>query len=570
MQLPQEALLGDRWQLLSPIGEGAMGEVWHGRHAQLGHDVAIKLMKQEAAQDQNLVARFRREARIAAQLRSKYIVRVEDYGTSRDGRPYLVMEFLRGQTLAAVLERTPRPDRAFVARVVQHIAAACDVAHPAGIVHRDLKPENCFVVQDDDGAALVKVLDFGVAKITDNVFVTQNGVVTGSHALLGTPVYMSPEQARGEPNLDGRSDLWSLSVIAYEMLTGRIPFDVGSLAQVLYAVLAGPIAPPSTLDATIPRAVDGWAARALNRDRAQRFSSGRELSAALAQALGLARVTPNSLPWAANAGPVAIDRTHVATGADQHASGSYAPYTPTQSDAHRPVAMSQAPLHMPSAAPAPNEALTWSGAGGGAPLVQPAFSTSMTPPVPLPAVVVPVAHASHYPSAYATQAQPYAPAVNRRRLHGMGFVFLAVGALSAAALGSVVRARRAAAREPATSAFVQEPAALNSGAIGTRGAPSAEQRPAPQIAPRATPSQIAPPQPNAAQTGSSHTARPQVAHTNSSANANANANANVSPDAHAARSAGATGTSAVGAAAQQAAGTTPRANPQGERSFDSL
>jgi hypothetical protein len=152
----------------------------------------------------------------------------------------------------------------------------------------------------------------------------------------------------------------------------------------------------------------------------------------------------------------------------------------------------------------------------------------------------------------------------------MGFVFLAVGALSAAALGSVVRARRAAAREPAASAFVQEPAALNSGAIGSRGAPSAEQRPAPQIAPRATPSQIAPPQPNAAQTGSSHTARPQVAHTNSSAvAAHANANANANPDAHAARNAGATGTSAVGAGAQQA-GTTPRANPQGERSFDSL
>jgi serine/threonine protein kinase len=568
MQLPQEALLGDRWQLLSPIGEGAMGEVWHGRHAQLGHDVAIKLMKQEAAQDQNLVARFRREARIAAQLRSKYIVRVEDYGTSRDGRPYLVMEFLRGQTLAAVLERTPRPDRAFVARVVQHIAAACDVAHPAGIVHRDLKPENCFVVQDDDGAALVKVLDFGVAKITDNVFVTQNGVVTGSHALLGTPVYMSPEQARGEPNLDGRSDLWSLSVIAYEMLTGRIPFDVGSLAQVLYAVLAGPIAPPSTLDATIPRAVDGWAARALNRDRAQRFSSGRELSAALAQALGLARVTPSSVPWAANAGPVAIDRTHVATGADQHASGSYAPYTPTHSDAHRPIAMSQAPLHMPSAAPAPNEALTWSGAGGGAPLVQPAFSTSMTPPVPLPAVVVPAPHASHYPSAYATQAQPYAPAVNRRRLHGMGFVFLAVGALSAAALGSVVRARRAAAREPATSAFVQEqPAAIGNRGNGNGVATSTEQRPAQQIAPRVT--QPLPSQPPTSQPGSSHTARPQVAHTNSSAVA-AHANANVNPDAHAARSAGATGTTGVGAAAQQAAGTTPRANPQGERSFDSL
>lgn len=207
MQRPPEALLGDRWQLITPLGEGAMGEVWHGRHGQLGHDVAVKLMKPDAAQDQNLVARFRREARIAAQLRSKHIVRVEDFGVASDGRPYLVMEFLRGETLSSVLDQTPRPERAFVARVVQHIAAACDTAHAAGIVHRDLKPENCFVVRDEDGSHLVKVLDFGVAKVTDNVFVTQSGVVTGSHALLGTPVYMSPEQARGEPNLDGRSPL---------------------------------------------------------------------------------------------------------------------------------------------------------------------------------------------------------------------------------------------------------------------------------------------------------------------------------------------------------------------------
>jgi serine/threonine-protein kinase len=440
-----------------------MGEVWHGRHAQLGHDVAIKLMKHEAAQDQNLVARFRREARIAAQLRSKYIVRVEDYGTSSDGRPYLVMEFLRGQTLASVLEKTPKPDRAFVARVVQHIAAACDVAHPAGIVHRDLKPENCFVVRDDDGSALVKVLDFGVAKVTDNVFVTQSGVVTGSHALLGTPVYMSPEQARGEPNIDGRSDLWSISVIAYEMLTGRIPFDVGSLAQVLYAVLAGTIPPPSSMDPTLPRSVDGWAQRALNRDRAQRFSNGRELAAALAQSLGLTRGTPHELHWAPSSGPVAIDRTHIATDAEQAGASRHYPPVSHAPPPYGSPTPSYAPLHMPSAAPAPSEALTWSGAGAGAPLVQPSFNGVSTPPAPLPAVVVPNAHAMAYATnaqgnPHATLAPAYAQTVNRRRLHGMGFVFLAVGVLSAAALGSVVHARRTASRSQESPMVTPMPA----------------------------------------------------------------------------------------------------------------
>lgn len=559
-----------------------MGEVWHGRHAQLGHDVAIKLMKQDAAQDQNLVGRFRREARIAAQLRSKYIVRVEDYGTTSDGRPYLVMEFLRGQTLAALLQKTPRPDRAFVARVVQHIASACDVAHPAGIVHRDLKPENCFVVQDDDGSPLVKVLDFGVAKVTDNVFVTQSGVVTGSHALLGTPVYMSPEQARGEPNIDGRSDLWSLAVITYEMLTGRIPFDVGSLAQVLYAVLAGAIPPPSTMDPMLPRAVDAWAHRALNRDRAQRFSTGRELSAALAQSLGLARVTPAELQWSASPSSIGTDRTVAVTASESH-------YPPSMS-APPAGPMSYAPLHMPTAAPAPNEALTWSGAGGGAPLVH--------APMPLPAAAIPVAHPSMYPPGYpahpgvtahpayatqphagthAAQVVALAPAVNRRRLHGMGFVFLAVGVLSAAALGSVVRSRRAHPQEPSGAQSAAQPVVRIDPPVALTGAPSAStQRPnatneidPPRVAAQTRPTNAAhvtnanvPSTAISAQgNGTSPTqtavaratgSGAQAAHTHSTGAANASGNATTTP---------ATTTSAGGA---------QRAPAQGERSFDQL
>ncbi|MBL8680105.1 MAG: protein kinase [Myxococcales bacterium] len=474
MQRPPEALLGDRWQLLSPIGEGAMGEVWHGRHAQLGHDVAIKLMKPEAAQDQNLVARFRREARIAAQLRSKYIVRVEDYGATSDGRPYLVMEFLRGQTLASALESNARPDRSFVARAVQHIAAACDIAHSAGIVHRDLKPENCFVVKDDDGSPLVKVLDFGVAKITDNVFVTQNGALTGAHALLGTPVYMSPEQARGEPNLDGRSDLWSLGVIAYEMLTGRIPFDVGTLAQVLYAVLAGPIPAPSSLDPTLPPSLDAWTLRALSRDRAQRFATGKELAQALAQALGLARITPAELAFVGGHSSPSIEHS-------QSAYPSVVPSVRPPAAPQSPYA-SNAPLHMPSAAPAAPEALTWSGAGGGAPLVQamPHVSSYPTPAQPVPPVVIPSAHPSVYPhpaTHHGTQA--FAPAINRRRMHGMGFVFLAIGALSAAALGSVVRSRRAAAHQHTPPVVAPQPLPIAPTPLAPAGAQQGAQRATP-------------------------------------------------------------------------------------------
>ncbi|MEI8257746.1 MAG: protein kinase, partial [Deltaproteobacteria bacterium] len=293
-------ILADRWQLVEFLGQGAMGEVWRGRHAMLGHDAAIKLMREDAATDVELVQRFKREARIAAQLRHRNLVRVEDFGTGDDGRPFLVMELLRGESLGAFMERTGRVDRATAARVALHIAAACDTAHAAGIVHRDLKPDNCFVVTDDDGSPLVKVLDFGIAKVTDGIFKTSSGALTGLHAVLGTPMYMSPEQARGQADLDGRSDLWSLGIIVYEMLTGRLPYTAVNITQLLYAVLSAPIPPPSLFDPMLGHGIDAWFARALDRDRTHRFQSGREMVMALRSVLGVpvgpAGLTPPSLP----------------------------------------------------------------------------------------------------------------------------------------------------------------------------------------------------------------------------------------------------------------------------------
>lgn len=486
MQLPADPILSDRWRLLSPIGEGAMGEVWHGRHEQLGHDVAVKIMKSEAAQDDNLVARFRREARIAAQMRSKHIVRVEDFGVTRDGRPFLVMEFLRGQTLASVLEKQHRPDRLFVLKAVQHIATACDIAHPAGIVHRDLKPENCFVVADDDGEPLVKVLDFGIAKVTDNVFVTMNGVVTGSHALLGTPVYMSPEQARGEPEIDGRSDLWSLGVITYEMLMGKIPFEVGSLAQVLFAVLTGPIPPPSKVDPTFTPAMDAWVSRALSRDKSQRFSTGKELASALAAALGYARVTPSGGGWAsvppavAPSGYPLSDTPSSPSGgyvagntalAPASQSAKYPAQSATPSISQVRTAEMPAHSHLPSAASNIDpSALTWSGNGGGGvlypPLSQPPMSytpppaqipqspqmgasagqVSMVPQIPI-GTMGPHQTYAPYLGAHA-QTMPGTSAANgattskKRRIHPMGVIFLVVGVGGAVALATVVAKHR--------------------------------------------------------------------------------------------------------------------------------
>ena len=280
-------ILSDRWQLLDRIGEGAMGEVWRGRHVVLGHQVAIKLMRREAANDPQLAARFRREARIAAQLRHRCLVRVEDFGATSDGRPFLVMEYLHGESLGAMLRREPKPPHANVVTIVQDVSSACDMAHGAGIVHRDLKPDNCFVVKDDDGKLHVKVLDFGVAKVVDGMFITASGVITSTHSLMGTPMYMSPEQARGEPDLDGRSDLWSLGVITFEMLTGRLPYKAASISQLIFSVLAAPLPMPSSVEPSLSAQVDAWFSCAVNRDRAGRFQSGRQFATALANALGV-------------------------------------------------------------------------------------------------------------------------------------------------------------------------------------------------------------------------------------------------------------------------------------------
>ncbi len=296
-------ILSDRWELLERLGEGAMGEVWRGRHVVLGHFVAVKIMKPAGEGESDLVARFVREGRIAARLRCPYIVRVDDFGTLPDGRPYMVMELLDGQPVSARLGSPNEPPNYGLAlRVAHDVGVACDVAHAAGIVHRDLKPENCFLVMGEGGNLVVKVLDFGIAKVTDSLLVSSAGVATAAHALIGTPAFMSPEQARGDRDLDGRSDLYSLGVMIYEVLTLRLPYDAPGLTQLLFAVLNGRYVPPSAARAGLPRSFDAWVARALALDRGARFQSGKELSDALVAALesrtgvGLRETLPATQP----------------------------------------------------------------------------------------------------------------------------------------------------------------------------------------------------------------------------------------------------------------------------------
>jgi serine/threonine-protein kinase len=214
------------------------------------------------------------------------VVHVYDHGTW-NRTPFIAMEFLRGESLAVRLETQGRLDYARTQRLIAHAARALTRAHAIGVVHRDLKPENILFVQDDDGET-AKLLDFGVAKWT-NEWAVNN--LTKAGLLVGTPLYMSPEQARGTKEIDGRSDLWSLAVIAYQCLTGDLPFISDGLGELLGKIMFDPIPVPSQVLPTLPPEVDAWWLKAAARNPASRFQTAKELSDALAVALNLERPT---------------------------------------------------------------------------------------------------------------------------------------------------------------------------------------------------------------------------------------------------------------------------------------
>jgi serine/threonine-protein kinase len=257
-----------------------MGSVWVARHLQLDIDVAVKVMVPEYATSDEARLRFEREARASARLRSPYVAHVYDYGDEQ-GTLFLVMELLHGEDLSARLRRVGRLTPAEAAGLVDQICKALECAHEAKLVHRDLKPANIFLTRHgrDD---LVKVLDFGIAKVMD---LGPASAITRTGELLGTPYYMSPEQVRRSRDVDPRSDLWSLGVIVYECLTGRLPFVSPEIGELLVAILTENIPPASQIVPEIGPEVERFLARALARNVAQRFQSARELAEAFAAAV---------------------------------------------------------------------------------------------------------------------------------------------------------------------------------------------------------------------------------------------------------------------------------------------
>lgn len=264
------AAIGPGYEIQRLLGRGGMGSVYLARETALDRLVAVKVLPPEVAGDPDTRERFRREARTAARLTHPHIVPLHAFGEG-DGLLWFVMGYVAGETLAAKLERTPRADPDLARRVLGEVALALDHAHGLGIVHRDVKPEN-ILIEDATGKALLA--DFGVARAGSG-----SSTLTSAGALVGTPLYMSPEQAAGERDLDGRSDLYSLATVGYRMLAGRTPFDGGELRAVIAAHITQP---PAPLPAEAPPDLARVIMRGLAKAPAERWSSGQELHRACA------------------------------------------------------------------------------------------------------------------------------------------------------------------------------------------------------------------------------------------------------------------------------------------------
>lgn len=273
-------VVGGRYLLVRPLAKGGMGAVWIARHRDLDVDVTVKFMEPSLLANADLRARFEREAKVAARLRSQHIVQVLDYGVD-DGLPYIAMELLHGESLADRLARERRLSVGVTGHILRQICKALRLAHEQHLVHRDLKPGNIFLALEDK-EEVVKVLDFGIVKEKDQADAKEAKVETGTGIAMGSVHYMSPEQIRSSRSVDARSDLWSVAVILYKMLTGDVPFPGTNHGDVMVRVCTDPFTIPSFVVPGLPKEMDAFFARALTRDPAGRYQSAEELAEAFA------------------------------------------------------------------------------------------------------------------------------------------------------------------------------------------------------------------------------------------------------------------------------------------------
>lgn len=298
--LAEGQMLAGKYQLLRQLGAGGMCLVYEAEHVHLKQAVALKVLKPELANDPDSVARFSREAQAAAKLRSPNVARVYDVDHLPDGQPYITMELLVGHDLGTELQQRGALAQPLAVDYVRQACAGITEAHALGIIHRDLKPENLFLTElgEMTDRKLVKILDFGIAKNVDE----SHRRLTAPDAVFGTVDYMSPEQIRSASTVDSRTDIWSLGVILYELLTGRLPYS-GDARSVIAQIASDPVPPPSRFEPSLPPSLVAIVMKALAKDPATRWQSAEAMRDALEPFADiepitgvLARLPPQSVP----------------------------------------------------------------------------------------------------------------------------------------------------------------------------------------------------------------------------------------------------------------------------------
>src|SRR6478609_10243043 len=276
-------VVAGKYRVEALLGQGGMGSVWAGRHVTLNQLVAIKFVHPKLVGSAEARRRFDNEAKAAARIKSRHAVAVQDHGVTEAGQPYIVMEYLEGESLERAIRRRGKLPLAEVVQIVAQSARALSAAHEAHVVHRDLKPDNIFLANDNEGTRLgysVKLVDFGIAKVV------QDDAETGASAtqagmVLGTPHYMSPEALTASAPVSAASDIWSLGACAFAASCGRVPFEGDAIGDVVLKVCASPLPIPSKLDPSLPKAFDAWFAKCCSRDISGRFKTAAEAADAL-------------------------------------------------------------------------------------------------------------------------------------------------------------------------------------------------------------------------------------------------------------------------------------------------
>ena len=283
MPIEPGQVFGGKYRIVRLLGEGGMGAVYEGENARIHRKVAIKVLHPTVASNADVVKRFEREAQAAGRIGSKHIVEVLDLGELDDGTRYMVLEFLDGLTLADRIHQHGRLSPEQATPILHQLLEGLGAAHQAGIIHRDLKPANVFLLQRPGQPEFVKILDFGVSKF--NVLSSGDDAfsMTKTGAVMGTPFYMSPEQAKGARSIDARSDLYTVGVILYECLTGQVPYHAETFNELMFKIVLEAPRPPETFVPDLDPGISAIVRKAMAREPADRYQTAAELQQALAE-----------------------------------------------------------------------------------------------------------------------------------------------------------------------------------------------------------------------------------------------------------------------------------------------